>query len=216
MTIDLQTLRREYTYAGLSRDALRENPFQQFELWLQQAIDAQLAQPNAMQIATVNPAGQPSLRTVLLKSYDASGFVFYTNYGSRKARELDTNAKTALLFTWLAFDRQVRIEGPASRVSTAESLAYFTTRSRDSQLGAWASKQSSPLPARAALETQLQRVREKFRRREVPLPSFWGGYRVAPLCIEFWQGRASRMHDRFVFRRDAVTDTSWDIVRLAP
>lgn len=216
MTIDLQTLRREYTYAGLSRDTLHENPLQQFEHWLQQAIDAQLAQPNAMQIATVSPDGQPSLRTVLLKSYDTSGFVFYTNYGSRKARELDTNAKAALLFTWLAFDRQVRIEGPASRVSTAESLAYFITRPRDSQLGAWASKQSSPLSTRAMLETQLHRIRETFHRREVPLPSFWGGYRIAPLRIEFWQGRVDRMHDRFVFQRATVTDTSWEIVRLAP
>ena len=216
MTIDLQTLRREYTYAGLSRDTLHESPLQQFEHWLQQAIDAQLAQPNAMQIATVSPDGQPSLRTVLLKSYDPSGFVFYTNYGSRKARELDANPKAALLFTWLAFDRQVRIEGPVRRVSPAESLAYFITRPRDSQLGAWASKQSRPLSARALLEATLQQMNEKFRHREVPLPSFWGGYRVAPLRIEFWQGRANRLHDRFVFQRAAPDESCWDIIRLAP
>lgn len=212
---ELKVLRERYAEAGLRRGTLLEDPFEQFQLWYRQAIDADLPEPNAMVLATATAAGAPSQRTVLMKSYDRRGFVFYTNYDSRKAHQLGENDRVSLLFPWIGLHRQVIVEGRAARVSTAESLRYFATRPRGSQLGAWSSRQSEVLTSRSLLEAKLDQVKRKFGRGEVPLPSFWGGYRVTPARIEFWQGRPHRLHDRFLFSRESE-DTEWVIQRLAP
>jgi pyridoxamine 5'-phosphate oxidase len=211
--MDIGALRREYTQAGLEQDSLTPDPYQQFSLWFQQAVNAEVLEPNAMQVATVSAAGKPSLRTVLLKSYDDHGFVFYTNYHSQKARELGENPQVSLLLFWKELERQVEINGRAEKVSTLESLRYFTSRPRGSQLGAWVSAQSSIITSRSLLEIKLDEMKRKFSAGEIPLPDFWGGYRVIPDTVEFWQGRPNRLHDRFEYRKTA---TGWDIVRLAP
>ena len=211
--MDIADLRREYMYAGLSRRELHPDPIVQFERWFREATEADLFTPNALSLATVGADGMPSLRTVLLKAFDDKGFVFYTNYGSRKAREIEANPQAAMLFHWLELDRQVKIQGPVSRVSTAESLRYFTSRPRGSQIGAWCSQQSSPVGTRTLLEQAFESMKRKFGEGEIPLPDFWGGYRVAPLRIEFWQGRENRLHDRFEYRREG---DGWTIQRLAP
>jgi pyridoxamine 5'-phosphate oxidase len=211
--MDIADLRREYMYAGLSRRELHPDPIVQFERWFREATEADLFTPNALSLATVGADGMPSLRTVLLKAFDDKGFVFYTNYGSRKAREIEANPQAAMLFHWLELDRQVKIQGPVSRVSTAESLRYFTSRPRGSQIGAWCSQQSSPVGTRTLLEQAFESMKRKFGEGEIPLPDFWGGYRVAPLHIEFWQGRENRLHDRFEYRREG---DGWTIQRLAP
>jgi pyridoxamine 5'-phosphate oxidase len=199
---------------GLSRSDLDPDPFRQFELWFRQAIDSGIAEPNAMTLATVDAAGQPWARTVLLKLYDRQGFVFFTNYGSDKAHQIEVNPRVALLFPWVALGRQVKISGTAARIPTAESLKYFASRPRGSQIGAWASPQSQVISSRSLLDMKVDEMKRRFARGEVPLPSFWGGYRVAADVIEFWQARESRLHDRFVFtRRDAG---HWDIERRAP
>ena len=169
---------------------------------------------NAMTLATVAADGQPSVRTVLLKYYDATGFVFYTNLGSRKSSEIEGNPRVALLFYWHELHRQVKITGTAARISTAETVKYFARRPRDSQVGAWVSRQSSLISSRSVLDMEFAKMKAKFAAGEIPLPSFWGGYRVAPDSYEFWQGRESRLHDRFMYR--ATEDGSWDINRLAP
>lgn len=212
--MDISQLRHEYATAILDRDNLDDDPFKQFAVWLQQACDAKLAEPNAMGVATATPTGVPSLRTVLLKYYDREGFVFFTNYESRKAQQIATNPQVALLFFWAELARQVVIEGRAERISTAASLKYFATRPRGSQLGAWCSPQSSVISSRQLLQQKLAEMSRKFANREVPLPSFWGGYRVVPQRIEFWQGQENRLHDRFLYQRQA--DGSWTIDRLAP
>lgn len=212
MGIDLNSLRREFTRSGLSRDELDVSPFVQFEHWIEQASEAELTQPNAMSLATSDQEGV-SIRTVLLKSFDEKGFVFFTNYGSKKAKQLDNNPQAALLFPWLDLERQVKISGSVEKISKLESIKYFASRPKESQLGAWASSQSLPISSRQALLMQFEHMKEKFHKGEVPLPDFWGGYRVIPQSIEFWQGRANRLHDRFIYRR--VAD-AWEIERLAP
>ena len=214
MNPTIENDRREYDHAGLSRRDLDKDPIVQFGAWLQQALSQQLRDATAMSLATVAADGQPSLRTVLLKFYDPSGFVFYTNLESRKAKEMAQNPKVALLFYWREFDRQVIITGKSAKVSAGESLKYLITRPRDSRVGAWVSAQSSVISSRAVLEQKFQEMKRKFADGEIPLPSFWGGYRVEPATIEFWQGRVNRLHDRFSYFRQA--DDSWLLERLAP
>ncbi|TAK46435.1 MAG: pyridoxamine 5'-phosphate oxidase, partial [Saprospiraceae bacterium] len=187
--MDLSSMREEFTKAGLSRKDLASTPVQQFEKWFKQAEESGLEMPNAMTLATVSGAGQPSVRTVLLKYFDNEGFVFYTNYGSAKARDIAANPRVALLFPWLDLERQVKITGTAEKVSTATSAKYFLSRPRGSQIGAWVSNQSSPITSRQMLMSQFEEMLRKFENKEVPLPSFWGGYRVVPGSFEFWQGR---------------------------
>lgn len=194
---------------------LDDNPLRQFEKWIAQAQKAEILEPNAMTLATVDAQGQPFTRTVLLKKTDERGLVFFTNFESRKAAHLEVNPKVSLLFTWLPLQRQVSINGTAERISTAESLAYFVSRPFSNRLGAWASRQSQVITSRSLLEAKLQEMKDKFRDGEVPLPSFWGGYRVTPALWEFWQGRPSRLHDRFVYS-PAGPAGSWKVERLSP
>ena len=212
--MELEQLRREYLRGGLSREDLADDPTDQFQLWLKQAIDAELDDPTAMTVATVASDGQPSQRIVLLKHVDANGFVFYTNYGSRKAQELDGNARISLHFPWHRLERQVKIRGVAEQLSAKESFAYFSSRPRESQLAAWASEQSRPVSSRQLLMQQFDSMKRKFQSGEIPLPDRWGGYRVTPQQVEFWQGGASRLHDRFEYVQQS--DGTWSIERLAP
>ena len=212
--MNLESLRREYLHGGLSLDELAADPLDQFSMWMQQAIELGIGDPNAMTIATVSADGQPSQRIVLLKHFDASGFVFYTNYGSRKADELDTNPKISLHFPWHTIDRQVKVCGETVKVSAAESLKYFASRPKESQIAAIASQQSRVLTSRSFLMNQFESVKQKFSNGEIPLPDFWGGYRVEPKEIEFWQGGANRLHDRFRYLQSS--GSSWSIDRLAP
>jgi pyridoxamine 5'-phosphate oxidase len=209
----LEENRREYDYGKLSRESLLDNPFDQFTLWMNQAIEARVQDPTAMSVATVSSEGKPWQRMVLLKGFDKKGFVFYTNLGSRKAKEIEANAQVSLHFPWLQLDRQVIIGGRAERLSAVEVVKYFLSRPKESQLAAWASKQSSRINSRQALETQFAQIKEKFSKGDVPLPDFWGGYRVVPEEMEFWQGGESRLHDRFSYSRDG---DDWDIDRLSP
>jgi pyridoxamine 5'-phosphate oxidase len=211
--MDLASMRDEYTKAGLDKETLHPDPVQQFELWFKQALNAELLEPNAMSLSTVSADGQPSQRTVLLKYFDKEGFVFFTNYESQKAKEIAGNPKVSLLFPWLPLQRQVRIQGVASKISTGESLKYFLSRPRGSQLGAWVSEQSTVISSRQLLLTKFDELKRKFSNKEVPLPSFWGGYRVTPDYFEFWQGGKDRLHDRFAYR---ISDGAWDIEQLAP
>lgn len=212
--MDIGDLRQQYTQAELDEESLAGDPIAQFERWFKEACDSELPEPNAMCLSTVSPEGQPSSRTVLLKSFDKDGFVFFTNYSSRKAREIGGNPKVSLLFPWLGLERQVIATGAVTRVSAVESLKYFLSRPRGSQIGAWVSQQSSVVTSRSLLEGKLEEMKRKFAGGEVPLPSFWGGYRVEPATIEFWQGRPNRLHDRFLYSRD--DDEAWKIERLAP
>jgi pyridoxamine 5'-phosphate oxidase len=211
---DLANMRAQYTRGELRREDLKSDPIEQFALWFDQACRAGILEPNAMSVATVSAAGQPSLRTVLLKHCDASGFVFFTNLQSRKAREIAANPRVSLLFAWLALERQVIITGTAERVSAAEAQKYFATRPRGSQLAAWISNQSSVIASREILAAEWEQMTQKFAGVEVPLPPFWGGYRVAPQQIEFWQGRDNRLHDRFRYTRQPSGE--WKIDQLAP
>lgn len=211
--MDIGDIRNEYTKSGLNREDLNSNPLLQFEKWFDQARTAQLKEVNAMSLATVTAEGMPQVRTVLLKSFDERGFVFFTNYQSAKAKELNANPKASILFPWLDLERQVRISGDVEKISSAESFKYFTSRPRGSQLGAWISEQSQVISNRSVLKTLLNQVKEKFKEGEIPLPDAWGGYRIKPHQFEFWQGRASRLHDRFRFR---LQDDIWQIERLAP
>jgi pyridoxamine 5'-phosphate oxidase len=212
MSVDLQKLRREFTSSGISRSQMNDNPFVQFELWMQQASEANLTLPNAMSLATSDD-NEISLRTVLLKSFDEQGFVFFTNYNSKKSIQIKANPNAALLFPWLDLERQVKISGSVEKISTLDSIKYFTSRPKESQLGAWASKQSSSISSRQILLMQFEAMKNKFKQSKVPLPDFWGGYRVVPHRIEFWQGRINRLHDRFAYSKQGE---NWIIERLAP
>jgi pyridoxamine 5'-phosphate oxidase len=213
MGIVLEDLRREYTKGGLHRKDLSADPLEQFNTWLEQAIAAGLSDPTGMSVATVDADGQPSQRIVLLKHVDNDGFVFFTNYGSNKARDIDQNPRVCLHFPWIELDRQVIIKGVASKISTAESMRYFLSRPEDSQLAAWASQQSRQISTRQMLESQFMHMKEKFKHGQIPYPDFWGGYRVVASSIEFWQGGEHRLHDRFLFSRN---DNDWSVERLAP
>jgi len=213
-TMPLADLRKDYSLAGLAEKDLARDPFRQFEKWFQEAEAAKIVEPNAMTLATATRDGRPSTRTVLLKSVDGRGFVFYTNYESRKGRELEANARAALLFPWTPLERQVIVEGAATKISREESEAYFHSRPLASQLSAWASAQSSIVSGRKVLEASLKEMEQKYAGQIVPLPPHWGGYRVAPETVEFWQGRRSRLHDRLRYRRGG--DGGWIVERLAP
>ena len=213
--MDISDFRAEYTQQGLTREQLNPDPFEQFELWFQQACTANLPEPNAMCLATVSATGKPAQRMVLLKYFDRQGLVFFTNYESNKACQIEENPQVSLLFFWTALERQVQISGNAAKIPTPESLKYFATRPRGSQIGAWCSQQSQAISSRKMLELKFDEIKRKFRDREIPLPSAWGGYRVTPDSLEFWQGRPNRLHDRFLYSRTDVA-SAWEIQRLAP
>ncbi len=214
---DIAALRRNYQRASLRSVDLDADPVEQFRRWLQQAIKADLQEPNAMVLGTFD-GKRPSSRTVLLKAFDQRGFVFFTNYGSRKAQDIAAQPNVSLLFPWYGLERQVAILGPAERISTAESLAYFSSRPFGSRLGAWVSQQSQVVSSRQILEMKWQDIQRRFANGEVPLPEFWGGFRVAPIEFEFWQGRENRLNDRFRYRpqKDSNHDQTWCIERLSP
>ena len=207
-------LRTEYTRAGLAEVDAAPDPLAQFRAWFEEALAADLHEPNAMVLATATPDGKPSARVVLLKGFDERGFVFYTNYEGRKGREIGRNPHAALVFYWGELERQVRIEGRVGRVSERESDAYYASRPRGSRLGAWASEQSRPAENREVLESRLAALEREYEDQNIPRPPFWGGYRVEPEAVEFWQGRENRLHDRIVYRR--MGDGGWEIGRLQP
>lgn len=212
--MELQDIRRDFRKGKLTREELHSDPIEQFNLWMQQALTADIVDPTAMVLATAARDGQVSQRVVLLKGLDERGFVFFTNYESRKSREIAINSKVSLHFPWLAIERQVMVCGVAEKVSVEESRGYFHSRPRDSQLAAWASPQSRVLNSREAMMQQLESLQNKYEGSDVPLPEFWGGFRVRPGQIEFWQGGANRLHDRFVYSLTA--GQAWQIDRLAP
>ena len=212
--MNLADMRRNYSERSFDLGDLNPSPLVQFDHWMREAIDSHLVEPNAMALATVGSAGQPTVRTVLLKGFDEKGFVFYTNYESNKAREIAGNPRVALLFQWLPLERQVTVTGLAEKISAAESLGYFLSRPRESQIGAWASRQSEIITTRSLLEGKFAEMKARFANGQIPLPSFWGGYRVTPQKLEFWQGRPNRLHDRFCY--SLVSEQNWQIDRLMP
>ncbi len=211
-------LRIDYMRETLDERDVAPDPFRQFEHWFDEAVKAQVPEPNAMTLATAGADGRPSARIVLLKGFDERGFVFFTNYASRKGRELAARPRAALLFFWAELERQIRIEGLVDRTDEAESTAYFASRPRPARLGAWASPQSEPIAGRAALETRFAAVEAQYQRAgdDIPRPPHWGGYCLAPDELEFWQGRPSRLHDRIRYRRSDTHPALWAIERLAP
>lgn len=208
------TMRREYKRDGISEETVQKDPILQFSRCFREALDSEETDANAMTLSTATTSGKPSSRIVLLKGFDEQGFRFYTNYNSRKGRDLEENPYAALCFFWPALERQIRIEGKVKKVSRKESAAYFETRPRESQLGAWASDQSAPLRGRKELEEKFRGLEKQYENREVPLPDFWGGYLLRPRLIEFWQGRTRRLHDRILYTRTGSGD--WEISRLSP
>lgn len=212
--MSIADLRREYMLQGLDEASVDPNPIRQFRQWFAEAVQAELPEPNAMTLATVAADNRPSARMVLLKDADEAGFVFYTNYESRKGRELAQNPWAALVFWWVELERQVRVEGFVGRVTAEESDAYFRSRPYGSRLGAWASQQSQVIAGRAVLERRLEELTAAYQDREVPRPPYWGGYRLKPTVIEFWKGRPNRLHDRLQYRLH--DDGAWLIERLSP
>jgi pyridoxamine 5'-phosphate oxidase len=212
--MNLSGVRRVYTRAGLQEEDLAAGPMEQFQRWLALAAEADPNDYTSMTLATADREGHPSARIVLLKGYDERGFVFFSNYESRKAGEMAENPSAALLFYWPAFERQVRIEGRVEKTSREESEAYYRTRPRGSRIGAWASRQSTVIGGRAELEKEVRALEERFPDDDIPPPDYWGGYRLVPERIEFWQGRPDRLHDRLRYRR--LPDGSWTVERLSP
>lgn len=206
-------MREDYTLGGLKREDLPGEPLPLFRTWFEQACEHGLPEPNAFGLSTVDAEGRPSARTVLLKAYDERGFVFYTSYESAKAGDIAANPSVSMLFAWLPLQRQVSIRGIAEKISTAESLRYFLSRPVGNRLGAWVSQQSKVIGSRQLLEAKWEQVKRKFAEGDVPMPEDWGGYRIIPESIEFWQGRLNRLHDRFLYRR---ADDAWRIERLQP
>lgn len=211
--MDLFALREDYKKAALNRATLAQDPCSQLRVWMEEAQACTLLEPNAMTLATVDSNGRPFTRTVLLKRIDDKGLVFFTNYESRKAQHIENNPNVSLLLNWLPLERQVGINGVAKKISTAESLAYFVSRPLGSRLGAWVSDQSRVIKSRSLLEAKLEEMKKKFSAGDIPLPSFWGGYRVEPESFEFWQGRQNRLHDRFLYQRE---NSAWTVERLQP
>ncbi len=211
--MDLSDFRENYTKGGLKRKNLSSNPFEQFELWFKQAMETDIPEPNAFSLATVSADHVPDIRTVLLKLFDEQGFVFFTNYESKKSRDIADNQNVAMLFPWVSLERQVKIIGKAEKISTAASLKYFLSRPHGSQLGAWVSQQSHVISSRSILELKLAEMKRKFLNKQVPLPDHWGGFRIVPEVVEFWQGGQNRLHDRFEYR---LSNGEWLINRLAP
>ena len=211
--MDLTFIRQGYKDKGLDKEDLNTDPVIQFESWFEEAKKLEPI-PTAMSLSTVNNNGEPTLRTVLLKLFDKKGFVFFTNYKSRKADHITDNPNVAVLFNWVAMERQVSISGVAEKIKTKESIKYFMSRPRGSQLGAWVSDQSSVLSSRKILELKLEEIKRKFSDGEIPLPDFWGGYRIKPRTFEFWQGRPNRLHDRFKYSKQS--NELWKIDRIAP
>lgn len=209
----IAAMREEYGNRELRRADLANEPVEQFTRWFDEACQAKLPEPNAMTLATIRADQFPATRTVLMKAYDAQGFVFFTNYNSDKAKEILSTSKASLLFPWILLERQVRIDGVVEKVSDEESADYFAKRPRESQLGAWASDQSSAIDSRELLLKQLDELRKEHEGKDIPRPPFWGGFRVRPVRFEFWQGGKGRVHDRFRYTKH---DNSWDIERLSP
>jgi pyridoxamine 5'-phosphate oxidase len=214
VSISLADLRAEYSQAGLNAAELDRDPLRQFQKWFEQALKGGIREPNAMVLATVDPKGQPSVRIVLLKGVDDRGFTFFTNYESRKGLELASNPRAALNFPWVDLERQVNIIGAVTRVSAPESEAYFKSRPRGSRLGAWASRQSQVIAERSLLDGRMKELESKYPDEHIPLPPWWGGYRLNPIEIEFWQGRPNRLHDRFRYLKQA--NGLWEVDRLSP
>ncbi len=212
--MNLEQVRREYLRGGLNRHQLNPDPTIQLQTWLKQATDVELIDATAMTLATVDSQGQPSQRVVLLKRLDQRGLVFYTNLKSRKANDIKDNNKVSANFAWLQVERQVKIQGVASRLSAAESFAYFSSRPKDSQMAAWASNQSHPIKSRQVLNQAFAQIKAKFKDGKIPLPDFWGGYIIKPTRFEFWQGGGARLHDSFSYIPDE--QGNWEIQRLAP
>lgn len=211
---DLSKMRQEYTQNELHREDLEENPLKQFKSWFNQALKAKLIEPNAFTLATVGKDGMPSTRTVLLKYYSEKGFVFFSNYKSKKARQIEENPQCSIHFAWLGLERQVKIEGHIEKISKTESLKYFLSRPKGSQIGAWVSHQSEVISSRALLENKFNEIKSRFVKGEIPFPDFWGGYLIRPQVIEFWQGGENRLHDRFEYT--LKQNETWEINRLAP
>ena len=213
--LDIQKLRKDYTAHTLELEGVSAEPLAQFRAWFEQAVEAQVPEPNAMTLATCTPEGKPSARIVLLKGVEEEGFVFFTNYNSRKGRELEQNPRAALVFLWHELQRQVRVEGTVKKISPEASTLYFQSRPKDSQIGAWASPQSSPIESRMALEQKAEDLAGKYATMDrLPRPLHWGGYALTPTSVEFWQGRSSRLHDRIRYRLEG--DGAWKVERLAP
>jgi pyridoxamine 5'-phosphate oxidase len=211
--MDIHGLRREYANHGLDHGELDADPIAQFRVWFKQACDAGILEPNALVLATVSPEGFPTSRVLLLKAFDQRGFTFFTNLSGRKATDLATNPRASMTFPWIDLERQVHLQGKVERVSEAETLAYFLSRPHGSQLSAWASEQSRPIADRQALERRMQELRDLHPEGKVPLPPHWGGLRLVPETFEFWQGRPSRLHDRFLYTRK---EQGWEIKRIQP